>query len=126
MRSVVYDAGVLIAADRSKRQVWAEHRVRLEAGLVPLVPAPVVAQASRSAKQAQLRRLLRGCEVIAFDQAAAHAAGALLGKTRSRDIVDASVAELSIRKQADVVSDDADDIRKLLAAANAKTSILDL
>ena len=67
MKSVVYDAGVLIAADHSKRRVWAEHRVRLEAGLVPLVPAPVVAQASRSPKQAQMRRLLRGCEVIGFD-----------------------------------------------------------
>jgi hypothetical protein len=126
MRSVVYDAGVLIAADRSKRHVWAEHRVRLELGLVPLVPSPVVAQASRSPKQAQMRRLLRGCEVIAFDETAAHAAGALLGKTRTRDVVDASVAELSMRKQADIVSDDADDLRKLLAAASAKTSILDL
>jgi hypothetical protein len=126
MKSVVYDTGVLIAADRSKRHVWAEHRVRLELGLVPLVPSPVVAQASRSPKQAQMRRLLRGCEFIAFDEAAAHAAGALLGKTRTRDVVDASVAELSMRKQADIVSDDADDIRKLLAAANAKTSILDL
>jgi predicted nucleic acid-binding protein len=126
MRSVVYDAGVLIAADRSQRRVWAEHRVRLEAGVVPLVPAPVVAQASRSPKQAQLRRLLRGCEVIAFDEAGAHTAGALLGKTRTRDVVDASVAELSIRRQADIVSDDAEDIRRLLSAANAKTSILDL
>jgi len=126
MKAVVYDAGVLIAADRSKRRVWAEHRVRLEAGLVPLVPAPVVAQASRSPEQVQMRRLLRGCEIIAFDEVAAHAAGALLGKTRTRDIVDASVAELSIRKQADVLSDAADDIRKLLGAANAKTSILDL
>jgi hypothetical protein len=135
MKSVVYDAAVLIAADRSKRRVWAEHRVRLESGLVPLVPAPVVAQASRTSKQAQMRRLLRGCEVVAFDEAAAHAAGRLLGKTRTRDVVDASVAELSIRKQADVVSDHANDIRAqsaqnrrgpLLAAANAKTSILDL
>jgi hypothetical protein len=73
-----------------------------------------------------MRRLLRGCQVIGFDEAAAHAAGALLGKTRTRDVVAASVAELSIRKQADVVSDDADDIRTLLAAANATTSILDL
>jgi hypothetical protein len=82
-----------------------------------------------------MRRLLRGCEVVAFDEAAAHAAGRLLGKTRTRDVVDASVAELSIRKQADVVSDHANDIRAqsaqnrrgpLLAAANAKTSILDL
>ncbi|HYQ41168.1 MAG TPA: PIN domain-containing protein [Polyangiaceae bacterium] len=126
MKAVVYDAGVLIAADRSKRRVWAAHRIRLEAGLIPMVPASVVAQVSRSAKQAQMRRLLRGCEVVAFDETAAHAAGALLGKTRTRDVVDASVVELSIRKAADIVSDDADDIRRLLAAANAKTSILDL
>jgi hypothetical protein len=126
MKAVVYDAGVLIAADRSKRRVWADHRVRLEAGLIPMVPASVVAQVSRSAKQAQMRRLLRGCEVVVFDEAAAHAAGALLGKTRTRDVVDASVVELSIRKVADIVSDDAGDIRRLLAAANAKTSILDL
>ena len=51
---------------------------------------------------------------------------AKLGKTRTRDVVDASVVELSIRKVADIVSDDADDIRRLLAAANAKASILDL
>lgn len=126
MKPVVYDAGVLIAADRSNRRVWAEHRVRLEAGVLPMVPAAVVAQVSRSPKQAQMRRLLRGCEVIALVEAAAHAAGALLGKTRTRDVVDASVAELAIRKQADIVSDDADDTRRLLAAANAKTSILDV
>jgi hypothetical protein len=126
MKAVVYDAGVLIAADRSKRRVWAEHRVRLEAGVIPMVPASVVAQVSRSPKQAQMRRLLRGCEVVALDEAAAHAAGALLGKTRTRDVVDASVAELSIRKVADIVSDDADDIQRLLTAANAKTSILDV
>jgi uncharacterized membrane protein YjjB (DUF3815 family) len=126
MKAVVYDAGVLIAADRAKRRVWAEHRVRLEAGLIPMVPASVVAQVSRSPKQAQMRRLLRGCEVVAFDEAAAHAAGSLLGKTRIRVVVDASVVELSIRKVADIVSDDADDIRRLLTAANAKTSILDL
>ncbi len=124
MKGVVYDAGVLIAADRSERRVWAEHRVRLEAGFIPLVPAPVVAQASRSPKQAQMRRLLRGCEVVPFDDAAAHAAGALLGKSRTRDVVDASVAELSIRKRADIVTDDAEDIRRLLSAAHAKTSIL--
>jgi hypothetical protein len=48
MRPGVYDPGVLIAADRSERRIWAEHRVRLEAGIAPLVASPVVAQASRS------------------------------------------------------------------------------
>src|SRR5260370_40819220 len=101
----VSDGGVLSAADRCERRTWAEHRIRLEAGVVPLVPSPVVAQASRSPKQAQMRRLLRGCEVVPFDETAAHAAGSLLGKTRTKDVVDASVAVLSIRFGAHVISD---------------------
>jgi predicted nucleic acid-binding protein len=126
MRPVVYDTGVLIAADRSLRRTWAEHRVRLEAGIVPLVPSPVVAQASRSPKQAQLRRLLRGCSVVPFDESAGHAAGSLLGRARTKDIVDASVAVLSIRHGADVISDDAADIRRLLSVALAKARVLDV
>lgn len=124
MKQVVYDSGVLIAADRNERRVWAEHRVRLEAGIVPLVPAPVVAQASRSPKQAQMRWLLRGCEVVALDEAAAHAAGALLSRTRTTDIVDASVAVLSSRHGAQIVSDDQKDLRRLLSAAGVKVEIL--
>ena len=126
MRPVVYDTGVLIAADRSERRTWAEHRLRLEAGVVPLVPAPVVAQASRSPRQGQLRRLLRGCEIVALDETAAHAAGALLGKARTTDVVDASVAVLSIRHRADIVTGDAKDIRRILAVARAKVSIMDV
>jgi predicted nucleic acid-binding protein len=126
MRSVVYDTGVLIASDRSERKIWAEHRVRLEAGVIPFVPAPVVAQASRSPKQVQMRRLLRGCEVIPFDETAAHLAGSLLGKTRTRDVVDAAVAVLAIQYGADIVSDDADAIRRLLSVMRAKVSIVEV
>jgi predicted nucleic acid-binding protein len=124
MKPVVYDTGVLVAADRSERRIWADHRIRLEAGIVPLVPTPVVAQASRSPKQAQMRRLLRGCEVVPFDEPAAHAAGALLGKTRTKDVVDAAVAALAMRHEADVVSDDADDLRRLLSGARTTVWIL--
>jgi hypothetical protein len=48
MSAVVYDAAVLVAADRNERQAWAEHNARLEFGVFPLVPSPVVAQVSRS------------------------------------------------------------------------------
>jgi predicted nucleic acid-binding protein len=125
MKRVVYDAAVLIAADRSERRIWAEHRVRLEAGVAPLVPAPVVAQVSRSPKQAQLRRLLRGCEIVPFDEVAAHAAGALLGKARTNDSVDASVVALAVQHSADIISGDADDIRRLVSASRAKLSVFD-
>jgi predicted nucleic acid-binding protein len=123
MRAIVYDSGVLIAADRNERQVWAEHRVRLEAGLAPLVPAAVVAQASRSPKQAQMRRFLRGCEVAPVDEDQAHRAGALLGKSQTKDVVDACVVALAVERDADIVTDDVDDIRRLVAAARAKTAI---
>ena len=73
-----------------------------------------------------MRRLLRGCEVVPLDEAAAHAAGSLLGKTRTKDVVDASVALLSIRHGADVISDDAEDIQRLLSVARAKVSIMDV
>jgi hypothetical protein len=59
MTAVVYGAGVLVAADRSSREAWADHRIRLEAGIVPIVSAPVLVQVSRSSEQVQLRRLLR-------------------------------------------------------------------
>lgn len=126
MRPIVYDAGVLIAAERNNRRTWAEHRVRLEAGLLPVVPAPVVAQVSRSPRQAQMRRLLRGCEVVAFDEADAHRAGALLGKSRMSDVVDAAVVVLAVRQNADIASDDPRDIERLLMAERAKLAIVDV
>jgi len=124
VKPVIYDAGVLIAAERGERRVWAEHRVRLEAGQVPLVPAPVVAQVSRAPQQAQLRQLLRGCDVIPFTEEDAHQAGALLGRSRTTDVVDGSVAALAIRRQVDIVSGDASDIARLLSAARSKLRIL--
>jgi predicted nucleic acid-binding protein len=61
---------------------------------------------------------------VPFDEAAAHLAGSLLGRTRTKDIVDAAVAVLSIRHHANVISDDARDIRRLLASARSKASIV--
>jgi len=42
--AVVYNAPVLVAVDRNDRRTWAEHKARLEFGIVPLVHTPVVAQ----------------------------------------------------------------------------------
>jgi predicted nucleic acid-binding protein len=125
MTPIVYDAGVLVAADRDVRSIWAEHRVRLEAGIVPVVPAPVVVQVSRSPAQVQLRRLLRGCEVVSLTEQRAHFAGRLLDRAGSRDVVDAVVAATAAELQADVVTGDRADIRRLLDAADASGQIID-
>jgi hypothetical protein len=126
MTPVVYDAGVLIAADRNARTVWAEHKVRLEAGIVPAVPAPVITQVSRSPAQVQLRRLLRGCEVMPLTQHRAHAAGQLLGTAGSADVVDAAVAQLAAELRADVVTGDQADIRRLLDISGSPGRIIGL
>lgn len=126
MTSVVYDTDALVAAERNDRRMWAEHRVRLELGFAVAVPAPVVAQASRSPKQVQLRRLLAGCDVIGFDEADAHAAGRILAKSKSSDVVDAAVVVLAMRRRADVVTGDVGDLSKLSAAAGARLHMIEI
>jgi predicted nucleic acid-binding protein len=111
--TTVYDTGALIAADRNDRNVWADHRARLEAGLVPITTAPVIAQASRSSRQAQLRRFLRGCDVIGFEPGQAHAVGTLLAKSGTTDVVDAHVAVTAARSGATIITIDPDDLEAL-------------
>ncbi len=121
--SVVYDAGVLVAADRNHRQVWADHRARLELGVVPVTTAPVVAQASRSPRQVQLRRLLRGCEVVAFAPQQAHEVGTLLASAEMDDVVDAHVVITAARLDSTVVTSDPGDLRRLAAHLQSDLSV---
>lgn len=111
--SVVYDAGVLVAAQRDDREVWADHRVRLELGTVPSTTAPVVAQVSRSVRQVQLRRFLRGCNVVAFSAEQSHEVGELLGRARSSDVVDAHVVVTAAAAGSTVITSDPGDLRTL-------------
>jgi len=112
--TTLYDAGVLMAADRGSRSAWAEHRVRLEMGLVPVTTAPVVAQVSRSSRQAQLHRFLSGCEVVGFDPSHAKSVGVLLASTSIADVVDAHVMVVAAHLSAPtVVTSDLHDMSKL-------------
>lgn len=111
--SVVYDAGLLIAAERNNREVWADHRARLELGIVPVVTAPVVSQVSRSVRQAQLRRVLQGCEVVPFEPGDAHEVGELLLRAGSSDVVDAHVVITAAHRGSTILTSDDEDLRRL-------------
>jgi len=111
--SVAYDAGVFVAAERSDRQVWADHRARLELGVVPTTTAPVLAEVSRSPRQVQLRRLLRGCHVLGFAPEEAHEVGALLAQTGTSDVVDAHLVLRALKAKSTVLTSDPDDLRQL-------------
>lgn len=113
--SIVYDAGILVAADRNDREVWAEHRARLEVGVVPVTTAPVVAQVSRSPHQVQLRRFLRGCEIVSFGSEESHDVGALLSQAETSDVVDAHVVLTASRGPSRVLTSDEQDLQRLSA-----------
>src|SRR5947207_15965294 len=124
MSAVVYDAAVLVAADRNERRAWAEHKARLELGVVPLVPAPVLAQVSRSSQQAQLRRFLAGCVVMSLGEAEAHEAGRLLGRTKTSDVVDAVVVTTALRRKATILTSDPDDMERLVRASGREVPVV--
>ena len=124
MSAVVYDAGVLVAADKNERRAWAEHKVRLELGIVPFVPAPVVAQVSRSPQQAQLRRFLTGCVIAPLGETEAHEAGRLLGIAKTSDVVDAVVVTTAVRQKATILTGDPDDIGRLVRASGREVDVV--
>ena len=124
MSAVVYDAAVLVAADRNARRAWAEHKARLEFGVIPFVPAPVVAQVSRSPQQAQLRRFLTGCVVVPLGETEAHEAGRLLGRTKTSDVVDAVVVTTAVRQKAAILTGDPGDITRLVRASGHEVAVV--
>lgn len=116
LRPVVYDAGALIAAERNHPAFWRAHRSYLTAGGVPVTPAPVVAQVWRDgARQAQLARLLKGCDVSDLNHGLARRVGELLGRSGTSDPVDGAVAVIASATGAVVLTSDPDDIRRLLS-----------
>lgn len=121
--SVVYDAGVFIAAERNDRGIWADHRARLELGLLPRTTAPVVAQVSRSPRQVQVRRLLRGCDIVPFTSEESHDVGSLLAKAATADVVDAHVVVTAARRSAVVLTSDRDDLLHLAGLMSAPVRV---
>ena len=55
----------------------------------------------------------RGHEIVAFAPGHAHEVGALLGASRTTDVVDAHVAILASKRDAMVITSDDDDLRRL-------------
>jgi hypothetical protein len=124
MTGVTYDSGALIAAERSERRMWARHRALLLRRVVPIVPAPVIAQCWRGTpRQAQLARLLAGCETETLDDTRARATGTLVGRARVADIVDTSVVEGALRRGDLIISSDEGDLTAIAAAVGRRVDI---
>lgn len=121
---VTYDAGALIAAERSERRMWARHRALLSNRVVPTVPAGVVAQTWKGgSRQAMLARLLVGCGIEPLDGDRARRVGPLATRAATTDIVDASVVEGALRRGDLVISSDREDLEAIAAASGGSLQI---
>ena len=124
MAGVTYDTGALVAAERNDRRMWALHAGFLAEEVVPVVPAPVLAEAWRGAsRQASLARLLALCEVEPMTEAQARKVGVLAGKAGHDDVVDVTVVEGAIRRRQAVVTSNEAHIRKIASAARENVPI---
>ena len=129
MTTLVLDAGALIALDRNDRSTWAMLRVAVDRNDVVAVPAGVVGQAWRDgARQALLSRALHHCEELALDGAVARAAGLLCGRSRTTDVIDASVAIAAAASarfdDVAVLTSDPDDVTRLVGTLGVEALIV--
>ncbi len=102
----------------------ALHAGFVSEGILPTMPAPVLAQAWRGGpRQARLARLISHCvvEPMAADQA--KAVGRLAGTAAHQDIVDVTVVEGAARRGDVVVTSDPADIGHIAAAAGIRLRI---
>jgi hypothetical protein len=126
MAGVTYDTGALIAAERNDRRMWALHAGLLAEEVVPVVPAPVLAEAWRGGpRQASLARLLAMCDVEEMSVEQARNVGVLAGKAEHDDIVDVAVVEGAVRRGDAVVTANRSHIAKIASATGKKIIIED-
>ncbi|MFT3855198.1 MAG: PIN domain-containing protein [Ilumatobacteraceae bacterium] len=124
---LIYDSGALIAAETDDRRMWALHARALQRGVVPVVPAGCVVEVWRGGQQSSLARLLAGCEVETLDDTQARRAGTLRRElTDGVGAIDATVAEVAIRRAGAVVTSDRSDITRLAVAARRRIQIIDI
>ena len=124
MPGVTYDTGALLAAERNDRRMWALHAGFLAEEVVPIVPAPALAEAWRGGpRQAGLSRLLLMCAVEPMTEDQARRVGVLAGKARHEDVVDVAVAEGAVRRGDAVVTSDEDHIQRIADAVRVRLRI---
>jgi hypothetical protein len=124
MTALVLDAGALIAVDRGDPVVYKKIRDALRVGTPVRTNPNVVAQVWRNgATQSRLARLLRDIKVEPITREDGYRAGELLGVTRTKDVVDATVALLAKAKDK-LYTSDPGDLRALCTATGFKAVVI--
>ena len=126
MASLALDTRALIAADRNDREFWAFFKEASKREVVPVIPAPVLAQAWRGPRQPRLAQLVKTCFVEPLEEGLARAAGELLARAKTSDVIDAAVVAGAARRGDAVLTSDPLDLRRLASAAVGTVEIIEL
>jgi len=123
--SLVLDSGALIALEKNDRAMWSRLKAALLAKSVPLTHGGVVGQAWRGGgpRQALLARALEGIDVRPLDESLGRAAGSLLARDGSIDVIDAALVLLADDGD-DIVTADAEDLEPLAARLGRHVELL--
>ena len=123
--SLVLDSGALIALEKNHRAMWSRLKAALLAKSVPLTHGGVVGQAWRGGgpRQALLSRALEGIDVRPLDESLGRAAGSLLARDDSIDVIDAALVLLADDGD-DIVTSDAEDLEPLAARLGRHVELL--
>ncbi len=124
--TLVLDAGALIALERNDRAMWRRLKAALLAASVPISHGGVVGQAWRGVgpRQALLAKALDGIDVRPLDLDLGRAAGELLRRSRTSDVVDAALVLLA-EDGDDILTSDAHDLQALAVHRNRHIEILE-
>ncbi|MGH3832501.1 MAG: hypothetical protein ACRDRS_19010 [Pseudonocardiaceae bacterium] len=123
MPALLYDTGALVAAERRQPLIWRLHDRANATGIVPVVPAVVLAQAWRGGPQPNLSRLLRGCRIVPDDEIAGRAAGHACAVAGTSDVVDALVVVFATQLGAPVVTSDPEHLAHLASSLGTKLAL---
>lgn len=122
--TLVCDAGAFVALERNDRAMWRRLKGELQSARPPVTHGGVVAQVWRGVgRQALLARALAAVEVASLDDDLGRKAGALLGRARTRDAIDAAVVALAVDDDR-IVTSDPGDIQALVAAAGTHVDVI--
>jgi hypothetical protein len=123
---LTYDCGALLAGERNDRRAWAIHARALARGVVPRVPAVILAQAWRGGPQPNLGRLLGGCQIESFEEGAAREVGAALKRSGTSDVPDAAVVVSALQRGDAVLTSDRADLERLAKALGQRLNVIDI
>ncbi|MDR1442524.1 MAG: hypothetical protein LBJ02_09110 [Bifidobacteriaceae bacterium] len=102
----VYDAGAFIAAERADRSMWIRLKTALDAGEPPVTSTAILGQVWRGGpRQARTARVTAAVDAIPLTRETALAAGLLLGRTGTSDVIDAALVLTAVDGDAIYTSD---------------------